>query len=71
MTLGDNCCRVGYRGPNGIPKDVREKSQTVLSVVQILEPEDESVTRGMPYNFTVLNNLVTGHLGKMIINPNW
>ena len=26
---------------------------------------------GMPYNFAVLNSLVTGHLGKMIISPNW
>ena len=42
-----------------------------MSVVQISEPEDEPVTRGMPYNFTILNSAVTGHLGTMIINPNW
>ena len=62
---------MGYRGPNGIPEDVPEKARTVLSVVQISEPEDEPVTRGIPYNFVVLNSPVTGHLGKMIINPNW
>ena len=62
---------MGFRGPNGIPEDVPEREQTVLSVVRISEPEDEPVTRGMPYNFTVLNSPITGHLGKMIINPNW
>ena len=44
---------------------------TVLSMVQISDPEDETVTRGIPYNFTVLNSPVIGHLGKMIISPNW
>ena len=33
-------------------------------MVQILEPEDETVTRGSPYNFVVLNSPVTGHRGK-------
>ena len=46
-------------------------AQTLLSVVLILDSEDEPVTRGMPYNFAVLNSPVTGHLGKMLINPNW
>ena len=62
---------MGYRGPNGIPENVTEKSSNLLFVVQISELEDEPVTRGMLYNFTVLNSLVIGHLGKMIINPNW
>ena len=62
---------MGYRGPNEIPEDVPERARTVLSVVQISEPEYEPVTCGMPYNFTVLNRPVTGHLGKMIIDPNW
>ena len=60
-----------YRGPNGIPEDVLEIEQALISFIQILEPEDEPVTRGMPYNCTVLNSPVTGHLGKMIINSNW
>ena len=71
MTPGANCYSMGYRGPNGIPEDVPEISRNLNSVVQIFEPEDEPVTCGMPYNFTVLNSPVTGHLGKMIINPSW
>ena len=50
-----------------IPKITR----MLLSVVLISECEYEPVTCGMPYNFIVLNSLVTGHLGKMIISPNW
>ena len=62
---------MGYRGPNGIHEYVSEIAWTVLSVVLIYEPEDEPMTCGMPYNFTVLNSPITGHLGKMIINSNW
>ena len=62
---------MGDRGPNGIPKDVTEIKLTIISMIQILYSEDEPVTRDMPYNFTILNCPVTGHLGKMIINPNW
>ena len=62
---------MGYRGPNGIIEDVLEREQTLLSMVQRLEPEDEPVTCGIPYNFTILNSPVTGHLGKRIINPKW
>ena len=43
----------------------------VISVVQVLDPEDETVTCGNLYNFTVMNSTVTGHLGKIIISPNW
>ena len=62
---------MGYKGPNGILEDVPEVERTLISLVQISEPKDEPMTRGMPYNFTVLNSPVTGHLGQMIINPNW
>ena len=62
---------VATRGPNGIPRDVLEISCTALSLVQISEPEDEPVTCGIPYNFTVLNSPVTGHLGKMAISLNY
>ena len=62
---------MGYRGPNGIYEDVKEMERTLISMVQILDSEDEPVTRGMSYNFVVLNSSVTGHLGKMIINPKW
>ena len=62
---------MGYKGPNGIPKDFLEREQTIILVVQISDLEDEPVTRGIPYNFAVLNSPVTSHLGKRIINPNW
>jgi len=71
MTPGENCNILGYRGPNGIPEDVLERARTLILVVQISDSEDEPVTHGMPYNFVVLNNPVTGHLGKRIINPKW
>ena len=60
---------MGYRGPNGIIEDFTEREWTLILVVQISDSEDEPVTRGMPYNVAVLNGLVTGHLGKRIINP--
>ena len=62
---------MGYRGPNVIPEDVPEIKQPIIYFIQILEPEDEPVTRDMSYNCIVLNSPVTGQLGKMIINPNW
>ena len=62
---------MSYRGPNRIDEDVPERAQTLLSVVRISDSEDEPVTRGMPYNFAILNSPVTGHLGKRIINPKW
>ena len=62
---------MGYRGPNGIPEDVPKIARPLIYFFQISEPEDELVTRGMPYNFTVLNSAVAGHLAKMIIHPNW
>ena len=40
-------------------------------MVKVVDPEDETVTRGIPYNFAFLNSPVTDHLGKMIISPNW
>ena len=57
---------MGYIGPNGIPEDFLGIEWILISVVQILEPKDEPVTCGMPYNCTILNNPVTGHHGKMI-----
>ena len=40
-------------------------------MVQALDPEDEIVTRGSPYNFTMMKSPEIGHLGKIIISPNW
>ena len=62
---------MGYRGPNGIPKDFIEMERNVLSVILISDSKDEPVTCGILYNFVVLNSPVTGHLGKTIINPKW
>ena len=70
-TLGETRYSLGYLGPNWIPEDVTEKSWTVISMVWILDSEYEPVTRGISYNFAVLNSPVTGHLGKRIINPKW
>ena len=62
---------MGYEGPNNISEDVPEREQNLTSVVQASDPEDETVTCGSPYNFAVLKSPVIGHLGKMIISPNW
>ena len=62
---------MGYRGPNEIIEDVPERARTLLSMVQSSDSEDELVTGGRPYKFAVLNSPVTGHLGKLIIRPNW
>ena len=56
-------------GPNEILEDDPKRAQTILSMVQVLDSEDEPVTCGSPYNFVVLNSPITGHLGKRIINP--
>ena len=52
-------------------KIFQKRAWTLISVVLISYLEYEPVTRGMPYNFAVLNSLVTGHLGKRIIKPKW
>ena len=71
MTRWDNFYVLGYKFPNEIYEDVIERAQNTLSMVQVSNPEDETVTRGIPYSFAILNSPVTGHLGKMIISPNW
>ena len=62
---------MGYKGTNEIYEYVLEMTQTILLVVDVADPEDETVTCGSLYNFTMFNSLVTCHLGKMIIIPNW
>ena len=62
---------MGFRGPNEIFEDVPKRVWNLISFFQISDSEDEPVTRGMLYNFTVLSISVTGHLGKRIINPKW
>jgi len=45
-------------------KNVPERAQTLIYMVQILDSEDEPVTCGIPFNFAVLNSPVTVHLTK-------
>ena len=71
MTPRDNFYISGSKGTNEILKDFLERAWTVLSVFQVSDPEDETVTRGSPYNFAMLNSPQTGHCGKTIISPNW
>ena len=61
----------GYQGPNEIYKDFPERAWNLISVVEFADPEDEPVTFGSLYNFAMLNNPETGHLGKTLISPNW
>ena len=62
---------MGYKGPNEILEEVPERERTLIYVVECLYPKYEIVTCEIPYNFAVLNSHVTGHLGKMLISPNW
>ena len=71
MTPGENCYILGYKGPNEIYEDVPEMEYTLISLIQILYPKDETVTCGSPYNFTILNSPEKGDLGKTLIGPNW
>ena len=52
---------MGYKGPNGIPKDVPERAWTVLLVALTADLEYETVTHGNLYNFAIWNNPVTRH----------
>ena len=36
-------------------------------MVEVLDPQDETVTRGSPYNFAILNSPETDHLVKQIL----
>ena len=47
-TPGANCYILGYKGPNEISKDILEMEQTIISLVQVSELEDEIVTPGSP-----------------------
>ena len=40
-------------------------------MVKISDPEGETVTRGSPYKFVLLNSSEISHLGKTHISPNW
>ena len=71
ITPRENCYISGYEGPNKIYEDVPERTWTLISLVEVSDPKDEIVTRGSLYNFSIMNSPKIGHLGKMIISPNW
>ena len=70
-TPRENCYIPGYKGPNEIFQDVPDMERTLIYVIKYLDPESEIVTRGSSYNFDMLNNPETSHLGKMLLSPNW
>ena len=69
-TPRENCYISGYEGPNEISQDVPYREQTVLSVVKVLDSDDETGTRGSTYKFDMLNSLEISHLGKTLISTN-
>ena len=44
---------------------------TVISMVKVSDPEDETMTHGSSYNLAMLNNPQNSHLGKLNISPTW
>ena len=62
---------MGYEYPNEIYQDVPDQEWTVIFVVKISDPDDETVTRGCPYNVAMLNSPEIGHFEKMLISTNW
>ena len=71
MTPWDNCHISGYEGPNEISQDFPDRSRTIIYVVKVPDLENETMTRGSPYNFPMLSSPETSHIGKMLISPNW
>ena len=70
-TPRENWNNLGYKDTNEILQDVTDREWTFFSMVKVSDPEGETVTRGSPYNFAMLNNPETSHLGKLVISPNW
>ena len=50
---------------------VLEQGHMSLSQCEVSDSEGETMTRGSPYNFAMLNNPKTSHLGKTLLSPNW
>ena len=70
-TPRENCYISGYEGPNEIYQDSEDRAWTLFFVVKFLDPDDETVTNGSPYKFSMLNSPEISHLGKIILSPNW
>ena len=62
---------MGYEGPNEILQDFLDREWTLISMVKISDPEEETVTCGSSYMFVILNSPEISHLGKTNISPNW
>ena len=62
---------MGYKGLNEISQDVSDRAQTFVFVVKVLDPKGETVTRGSPYKFTMLNSPEIHYNGKTLISSNW
>ena len=71
MTPREKYYLSGYEGPNEIYEDVPKREWNLIFVVKFLDPNDETITHGIPYNFAMLNSPETCHLGKILISPNW
>ena len=56
MTPRENYYVSGYKDPNEISQYFLDRAWTLLSVVKVSDPEDETVTRGIPHNFVMLNS---------------
>ena len=71
MTPRENCNISGYKDPNEILQDVPDRARTLLSMVKVLDHDDEIGTCGSPYKFAMLNSPEINHLGKTLISRNW
>ena len=60
---------MGYKGLNEISQDVSDRAQNLVFVVKVLDLEGETVTRGSPYKFAMLNCLERSHLENNFISP--
>ena len=71
MTPRDNCYILGHECPNEILQDVLDREQNVTFVVKVSHLDDEIVTCGSPYKFSMMNSPEISHLGKTIISLHW
>ena len=60
-----------YEGPNEISQDVADRELTVIYVVNVSDPEGDTLTCGSLYKFAILNSPEIRHLGKTLLSPNW
>ena len=70
-TPRENCYISGYNGSNENFEDVIERAWTAISMVEISNPEDKTVKRGISYKFDMVNSPELSHCGKTSISPNW